>query len=298
MNWRFRQDAKERHARRQLRKDSPKVQFRCICLNKRHQITVTEKGRLILEGHRTKAELEATLVQEALSGQKAKCLNYKRILLSTIDTEHGDRSRRRWLTRRLHEIDDNLRQTAIDIDRKRKVRLDEREETVPYATEEVTAKISSSGGEVHVRPVVHPRYLQQPSRAYAILAMRVAKEIAAAGLTKDKEAHVTVALNDKPRNKPSGDGIRLVPTLESFVHSYAILLRKEWLHVFKTFRRAVIENRCIPLRIVGDMGPDRYRVIAAIPGPTQYWVEVEGVVYKRPFGQWGFMQLADSSSAA
>lgn len=55
-----------------------KHQYNLNCLNKRHRILLMSNGKLVLVNHQTADDIEATQVQEALSGQKCKCLEILR----------------------------------------------------------------------------------------------------------------------------------------------------------------------------------------------------------------------------
>lgn len=71
-------DSKARKLRRQM-KATVHHEYNLNCLNKRHRVLLMTNGKIVLVNHQTKEDIEATQVQEALSGEKCKCLQIVRL---------------------------------------------------------------------------------------------------------------------------------------------------------------------------------------------------------------------------
>jgi hypothetical protein len=302
---------KARHARRHRKeRDQIAVSFRVICTNQRHQISLTKDGAILLERHGTKEDLEATLVQEALSGSKCRCLQIKRLLLSKEDTNQAGRGRRH-LSHRLHALPDEARDLAKGIDFRRYTRETQRAElkraTTPGAFHGIVMfkQYSWSRGF----ETANPHVLTRHANAYSLPIKKSFEQIrdfAKAAVINEFELHFLDTIKNKTEKFTwyEGPNWDVKTSRRPGAHNRTLRLTSEWVRdVYRMFNCTVVGD-AIPLEIVGELGVDRYKVRAAVArndgqlaGLAGRFDEVMGAVYKRPFGDWRFMELPEAVPA-
>jgi hypothetical protein len=316
---------KARHDRRR-QPDEVDEQFRVICTNKRHQITLTKHGSLILEGHPPERR-QADLVQEAFSGQQAKCLLIKRLLEDPADSKNQYRMENggKYHSGRIRQIPDELRPLARQMDRKRwhrrrylapsTCRVDHPQHAMNRAMGKqlVAAKVVSTGSPYPEQRRVSLFDCDPDDRRYFLIARRLAGQLrdhlfTVAGSQRYSQLWVYIAQTKKEESFFNSSGYpkyEAVPVIVPYIDGTSFFLTDTWVtSVYRTFGWQLVEDRALPLSIIGEMGPGRYKVTAAIRKRQEYNLSVvTGVVYQRPFGRWGFMELpeeyaASSSSAA
>lgn len=318
-------EAKRRWERKHLTKDEPHIQFRVICMNKRHQITLTKRGRLVLEGHRTKADEESTLVQMALGGDVCKCFECKKIFTKNVVTsgkyriQHFSEIRETWA---------NNRKLAGA----RRVRRRASAEPVPDAARTHQSSKLSYEIRVSFNHTTHkpagtftfdsdnkvPWWQgRMETRTYrlASIARHVAKKIykkmlrplvVGDGIRRCNQCNLSLIMVDTRRGGKHEIGVTVnnmwtwMPAPFAHATHDDVILTDKWVNnVALRFGRVMFNDNAVPLQIVDNLGIDRYKVICAVvdkAASAGYYTRLKeevAYIHRRPFGGWVYTPTDD-----
>jgi hypothetical protein len=300
--WKLIAYAKRRHKRRETKKDEPLVTVRVICLNKRHAITLTKRGRMILDGHNTLEKVQATQIQELIGCEKARCLEIKRMFVSDSDVKAS----RRRQTPRIKYLPPELRQAARELNATHEVRSS-RETPEPIVPDKVWLESRSYGnGYLYSH---EKRSLGFPSNVYMGIAERVLTQVVNSDICHSDNgiggrSKVISSLQAHLVDNKRG-GTATVYDRKNGKHrkvegacadGYAFYLTNEWVRdIYLRFnKQVVLGNKYLLLDVGDEVGQNRYtaRACARVAAEYSSWSlgTVKGTLYQRPFGGWSFME--------